>query len=336
MTTLDPTKKIGVISPSWNGPGTYPFVFEAGLKELARVFGKDVVLAEYCVRDTMPLPEERAKDIHAMFLDPTVDLIVASIGGNDSIDVLPFLDKKLIRTHAKSKMFLGYSDPTTLLLYLRDLGVQTIHGPTIMSGFAEMGGVSPELETHIRDLFDATLREYRYPFFSKSTDRNNPWENENSFKKGNADYYKTNEWHVLQQGTARGRLIGGNLETIYRMSAKGILGALIEGYTGYMVFLETSEEKPSLEYLRQFFHEPAVRDLIIRSNALILGYPSYYSPEEESEIYTLLRDSILPEYGYTGVVVAGLPIGHSRPQWLLVEGADYTLDSAARTLTLHK
>ena len=64
-------------------------------------------------------PRERAADIHAAFADPGIKAVIASIGGDDQITVLPYLDRELIR--ANPKPFFGMSDNTNLLAFLRTL-----------------------------------------------------------------------------------------------------------------------------------------------------------------------------------------------------------------------
>lgn len=337
MIKLDPYKKIGIVSPSWNGPGLFPHVFEIGIKEVKRIFSKEVLYSKYCIKKELPTPIERAQDLHSMFENNDVDLIIASIGGSDSHKLLPFLDKQLIRSYAEGKKFMGYSDSTTLLLYLRTLGVQTIHGPTIMSGFSEMSGVAKELEKHMRDFFNFEGNLYQYPNFKTSTDKNNPWEDVDMFRDGSTIYDTENDWHILQEGEAvAGQLIGGNIETIYSLIESSNFENLTENYLEPIIFFESSEEKPSIDYLRVFLHEQPVKDLIMRSVAVIFGYWSYYSLEEKEGIRQMLKEVLIDEYKYDGVVVSDLPIGHSRPQWLLLEGGNYSLSSSDKLLSYHR
>lgn len=70
-------------------------------------------------------PEFRANDINAAFADPEVKAIISSIGGDDSIRILPYLDKKTIVQNPKIVM--GYSDTSTLLTYINQLGLVTFH-----------------------------------------------------------------------------------------------------------------------------------------------------------------------------------------------------------------
>jgi hypothetical protein len=54
---------------------------------------------------------------------------MASIGGDDQITVLPYLDPDLL--HDNPKPFFGYSDNTNLLAYLWNLGVVSYHGGSV-------------------------------------------------------------------------------------------------------------------------------------------------------------------------------------------------------------
>ena len=58
-------------------------------------------------------PESRADDLHAAFSDPDVAVVLAAIGGDHAVELLPHLDDQLIR--ANPKLFQpGHSDATVL------------------------------------------------------------------------------------------------------------------------------------------------------------------------------------------------------------------------------
>lgn len=87
--------------------------YELGLRRLREDFGLGVV--EYPTTRRMgSTPAARAADLHAAFADPEVKAVIASIGGDDQIRVLPHLDRELLR--ANPKPFFGYSDNTNLLV----------------------------------------------------------------------------------------------------------------------------------------------------------------------------------------------------------------------------
>ena len=56
------------------------------------------------------IPKARADDLMAAFTDRTIEGIISTIGGEDSIRTLPYLDLDLIRNNPK--VFIGFSDTT--------------------------------------------------------------------------------------------------------------------------------------------------------------------------------------------------------------------------------
>src|SRR5262245_14914842 len=84
-------------------------------------------------------PQDRAADLMAAFADPTVAAILACIGGDDQLTVLPFLDPELIAANPKS--YFGYSDNTNLLNWLWNLGVASYHGGSTMMHLGRPGGL---------------------------------------------------------------------------------------------------------------------------------------------------------------------------------------------------
>jgi muramoyltetrapeptide carboxypeptidase LdcA involved in peptidoglycan recycling len=71
----------------------------------------DRVAASYALKDIPWLaahPEARAGDSMEVLRDPSIQGIISTIGGDDSIRMLPFLDYSVIRDNPK--VFLGYSD----------------------------------------------------------------------------------------------------------------------------------------------------------------------------------------------------------------------------------
>ena len=115
-----PGDRIAVISPCAGLPGLFPRPYELGLERLRKEFGLEPV--EYpATRKMGSTPQERADDIHAAFADPDIKAVMATIGGDDQITVLPLLDRELIR--ANPKPFFGYQrqhEPAGLPVQHRD------------------------------------------------------------------------------------------------------------------------------------------------------------------------------------------------------------------------
>src|SRR5206468_8333677 len=114
-------------------------------------FGIEVVESRLALADRMWLrehPEARAADLMETLSDPSIRALISTIGGDDSIRMLPFLDLSVIRAHPK--IFLGYSDSTITHFAFLKAGVTSFYGPSIMGGFDENGGLLPYMEESVR------------------------------------------------------------------------------------------------------------------------------------------------------------------------------------------
>ena len=100
---------VAIVSPSWGGPSIFPHVYESGLETIKRLGlkVKEYPSARKEADFLYANPEFRAKDINNAFEDSEVKAIFTSIGGDDSVRILPFLDANIIKKNPK--IILGYS-----------------------------------------------------------------------------------------------------------------------------------------------------------------------------------------------------------------------------------
>jgi muramoyltetrapeptide carboxypeptidase len=114
-----------------------------GIERLKRM-GYDPVLSPHAL-DRGPLYyagriADRLSDLHAAFADPSIDGIICTRGGLGSAELLPHLDVALIR--ANPKVFVGYSDQTSLQCWLRnEVGLVCFYAPMVAADFARVDGV---------------------------------------------------------------------------------------------------------------------------------------------------------------------------------------------------
>lgn len=86
--------KIAVISTSWGGPGAFPYRYQIGKQRLESIFGLEVIETPHALCDPDWIyhnPGARADDLMQAFLDPTIKGIFSSIGGDDSIRLMPYI-----------------------------------------------------------------------------------------------------------------------------------------------------------------------------------------------------------------------------------------------------
>jgi muramoyltetrapeptide carboxypeptidase len=175
-----PGATFGIVSPASTPRAEF---VEAGIQALhalgykAKVFGHALDRGPLYYAGTAP---ERVADLHAAFADDEVDAILCTRGGWGSAELLPLLDKELIR--ANPKAFLGYSDQTSLHLWLRnEAELVSFQAPMVAADFAKPEG--------------ADLDSWRAAL------------------EGNADWELGAEdgLRVLKSGVAEGELSGGCL-----------------------------------------------------------------------------------------------------------------------------
>jgi len=84
--------------------------------------------------------ERRARELEEMFVRDDVRAILCARGGYGANYLLQALDTEKIRSHPK--IFVGYSDITTLLTYFHDVaGFTTFHGPMMAKDWLHEDGV---------------------------------------------------------------------------------------------------------------------------------------------------------------------------------------------------
>ena len=148
---------MAAVSLSWGGPGAFPEIYLSGKRQLEDSLGLVVVEGRHARAAPAWLaahPEERAADLMAAFADPAIKGIVSTIGGDDSIRLLPFLDLAVIRDHPK--VFLGFSDTTVTHFACLKAGLVSFYGPAIIPNFAELGGPLAYTTSSVRQALFST------------------------------------------------------------------------------------------------------------------------------------------------------------------------------------
>lgn len=101
--------RVAIVSPSFAAPGFAPRVHEQAMQRVVSELTLNPV--EYPTTRTVDaLPQARAADINAALADPDIGAILATLGGDDQITVLPYLDAEVASDNPKP--FFGYSDNT--------------------------------------------------------------------------------------------------------------------------------------------------------------------------------------------------------------------------------
>lgn len=324
---------VAVLSTSWGGPHAFPAVYEAGVAALEQL---GLVVREYpgTRRPDVELradPQGRAADLNAAFSDPSIAGIISSIGGDDSARILPFLDADAIRDNPK--VFMGYSDTTTQLLFANQLGLVTFNGSAVMAGFAQSRNF-PEFTAHVRSILFEPTETYDYTPFPHWVERYESWE-QGDDPTAVGELRSDGEWRFLNgDGPVSGPLAGGCIEVLEFLKGSRFWPAE-QWWTDRILFLETSEEKPSVEQVRYWLFNYGVQGLFDRLNGLMIGRPRDYTDDEKQALDEAVHSVVVDEFGASDLVIAtNLDFGHTDPQWILPLGVVAELDPDVRTFRL--
>ncbi|MGG7179015.1 S66 peptidase family protein [Clostridium paraputrificum] len=218
----------------------------------------------------------RGNDLTNMFLDDSVDGIIAFRGGYGSIRTLPYIDSKIIKKNPK--FFCGFSDITLLLNHFSSLGLITFHGPMINSDFNDEVTLKSFL-----DISSHSKRDYCYNLIN------------------------FNNISFVHPSSFSGRIVGGNLSIICSS-----IGTPYEIDTRDSILLieEVNESPYAIDrMLTQLINSNKFH----RCNGIIIGHLtgcelSNYSRSFtlEQVIYDRLKPLKIP-------LIIGFPFGHSYP-----------------------
>ncbi|HEV2733091.1 MAG TPA: LD-carboxypeptidase [Terriglobales bacterium] len=136
---LKPGDVVGIVAPASDIKRD---LLEAGCDALCKLGYKPFYFDSILERDLYFAGslDRRAQELQTMFERDDVRAIVCARGGYGSNYLLPALDLRKIGSHPK--IFVGYSDITTLLTYFADAGgFVTFHGPMVTKDFSHNDGV---------------------------------------------------------------------------------------------------------------------------------------------------------------------------------------------------
>ncbi|MFG1497260.1 S66 peptidase family protein [Saccharospirillum sp. HFRX-1] len=327
--------RLAAVSSSWGGPSVFPQQYELGKRQLETEFGVELVAMPNALRDADWLaqnPAARADDLMQAFADSSIAGVISTIGGDDSIRLLPHLDVDVVR--ANPKVFLGYSDTTVSHLFCVQAGLRSYYGPSIMAGFGERGGLLPFMVESVR----ATLFEPQPTWILPA----------------NADVWSTEvvdwsipvagsptrpreqplPWQWLQgEGQVQGHLLGGCMDTLEGLRGTPLWPTL-DQWSSAVLFLETSENAPSPNRLLRFIRSLDAMGVLRRLNGILLGRPGGCRPERFADYDAALLQGVRAEAGLDIPLVTQLDFGHTDPMWVLPMGAQIAIDCEAQQLRL--
>ena len=330
-----PGDRVAVLSPSFAAPGEAPAVHEQAIRRLAEVTG--LVPVEYpTTRRLGASAADRAADLNAAFRDPQVRAVLATIGGDDQITVVPHLDGAAVR--ADPKPFLGYSDNTNILSWLWTQGVSGFYGGSTQVQL----GPGPAVDAcHVTSLRAALLTGGRLELTEpgESEDFGRDWADPAALTTY-GEREPTVPWvWAGPRRSVTGRTWGGCVEVLAWILAAGRFPTDPGVLGGGVLLLETSEDltpAPEVGYVVRSLGE---RGLLEAVDGVLVARPPASNlvrrpgAADRAAHRRAQRDTVLEvvgRYNPAAVVCVGVPFGHTRPQWIVPYGGRMTLDGGSR------
>ncbi|GLY29063.1 LD-carboxypeptidase [Kineosporia sp. NBRC 101731] len=333
-----PGDRVAILSPAFAAPAVSEAVHEQALRRLTEATG--LIPVEYpTTRQLGASAQDRAADVTAAFADPTIRAVLATIGGDDQITVVPHLDAQVVA--ANPKPFLGYSDNTNLHTFLWNLGVPSYYGGSTQVHL----GPGPHLDdVHLMSLraalLDGGILEITDP--GQAEDFGVSWTDPRALTEfGERETTEPWAW-AGPEVVAEGRSWGGCLEVIDQLALAGRLPDVAD-LEGGVLLLETSEEIPTADTVKRWVRGLGERGLLGAVAGVLVARPPTSalgtdapSADDRAKLRAEQRDTVIEQvtrYNPDAVVCVGVPFGHTRPQWILPHGGTIRLDGTTRTVS---
>lgn len=316
--------KVAILSPSSTLAGTFPWVFEQGLERLKSIFNLEPFIMPNCL-NIHATQQDRADDLHSAFRDSSIKAVISCIGGIDQIRLISFLNPDIFKSNPK--LFFGYSDNTHLCNFLYSNGVQSGYGGSVMTQLAMQKEMDAATVANMKwSFFEQGLYEIIAPPYS--VDEDLPWDDKNQLSKKRPS--ELGEPFIFDgNDDAEGTLWGGCLESLCDLMRVGKRTPHHDDFSRFILFLETSEEIPTHEFVRRFMISLGEAGYLKRIRGLILGRPKTWffdhkmQSQQKSEYRKLQAKTVLEifrQYNSTAPMVSNVNIGHTDPQAIVPYG----------------
>lgn len=317
------------VSHGWAGEQNILWKYELGKKRLENIFGLTVMPAPNSMKGHEYLknnPQARAEDIMWAFENKNVNAIIANIGGNDSIKVIPFIQSSAIKNNPK--IFIGYSDVINIHLLCYKTGLSTFYGHNLLPTIAEAQGFHPYSEKWFRKiLFDSSLIGKIEP------SDNWTYENQNHDDKNFIrNYYPNPGYELIQgEGIIRGKLIGGHTE-IAEIENE-LIALYTDDFNDSILFVEDIPEFFTPDSTANFFRRLANKGFLQKVKGIIIGRICENIHFDKHGI--AIKNVIGSEFGMKNMpVLYGLNFGHSSPMFILPYGAKAEINCETKSFVI--
>ena len=309
---------IGICAPSF-GVGHKLEWFDLSIETLNEA-GFDVVETESVRNEAFPsAPAEiRGAEFNELFEDDDIDFVMSASGGDYNVEMLPYIDQELVKSHPK--WFAGYSDPTSIEMLLTTvLDIATIYG--VNAGAWDWRPLH-KFQYDALDVMTGDLPvQTSYEMWASEA-----FDDEEALHMMDTPV----EWTLLRGNGSEleeeysldvsGRLIGGCIDVIDWVIGTPYedLKGFCERYKedGFIWFFDNYDLNPmALMYICRKFRNMGLFD---NAKAVIFGRPCM--PGDATDIdYLEQLERVFADIDVP--IIWGADIGHTKPSFTLINGA---------------
>lgn len=266
--------------------------------------------------------KDRVKELNDLIHDDSITIIMATIGGTNTNSVLPYIDYAYLNAHPKT--IVGYSDVTALLLAVKTKApkCRVIYGPALVSSFGEF----PPFVDQTWEYFEKIIGSASDDVVTLSApsvwseDKVN-WELFERPKK-----QKDNTWHYINQAIIEGKIIGGNLNTMYGVIASPYFPQIEDG--DILLIEDAEKDAATVEKNFAILKNAGIFDKV---GGIILGKHALFDDEGTGRqpieiLLEVLDDPNMP-------IVYNFDSCHTVPMMTTPIGAHTIIDAQKMTIT---
>lgn len=313
---------VAIVSPSRTIASLFPPLASRGMDNIRERLGLNPVLFPHAMSspdEGYHHPEYRAEDINTALADPAIRGIISTIGGDESVRILNHLDPDLPRRDAK--VFCGFSDCTTITVFLWSRRVCSIYGGAILAGFAQMSNFPDTFTSHWRGMLmsdSAGLSMKRYGSYSEGYP---DWKAKGATGAVNRKK-RSPKWQWIVGESMKGRIFAGCIETVDALRGTQWLKSA-EDFEGALILLETSEEMPSPLAVERYVRNLGIMGFLEASAGMAFGRFRGYSPKQRDDVMRRIARVMRVEFGCGDKpLAAGLDFGHTDPYFPIPVGVE--------------
>jgi muramoyltetrapeptide carboxypeptidase LdcA involved in peptidoglycan recycling len=266
--------------------------------------------------------KDRAEELNALIRNSEIKCIMSTIGGMNSNSILPYIDYEALKRDPK--IIIGYSDVTAILLAIyAQTGIPTYYGPALVASFGEL---PPFVDLTYNYFKEILIDEMKFPYTLNAplfwTEESIDWETQNRAKEQN-----DNQLIIVHGGIARGRLLGGNLNTM-----QGIWGSkyMPKIKDGDILFIEDAQMDAAT--IERSFSLLKVNGILDRISGIILGKHQLFNDSKTGRkpyeiLLEVMGDKKIP-------FIADFDCCHTHPMMTIPIGCEIELDATKKKVTI--